>query len=183
MKLLLGFYPFLCFFCLFVVCFVFSFLIHKETRGYKFSCYKMSFQLELSITITFHRLGKISLAFTFHEWDCGDPVLCFVILCIQISQMLSQGTAAWVDIWRREWELRICMYPCSLNSFLKKLSKFEITSNFLVSLDKKHGASQASLIQGFGFPFQILSLSQQSVSSWGGDGNFVCQSHPENSWR
>lgn len=53
-------------------------------------------------------------------------------------------------------------------------SMFEITSNFLASLDEQRGASLfASRLR---FSFRIRSLSQQSVSS-GGDGNFVCQSH------
>lgn len=98
--------------------------------------------------------------------------------------MLSQGAAAWVDFLRRgcdrrEQELSICMYPCSLNWFLE--NKFEITCNVLVSLGTKHGGSLFA--SGLGLPFQIPSLSQQSLSSQGGDGNFVYRSHPENSSR
>lgn len=112
--------------------------------GYKFSCHKICFQLQLRVTITCHRLGRISPAFTFGEaglWG-SSALLCH--RCLHISQMLSQGTAAWVNIGRRgcerrERELGICMYPYSWNWFLE--SKLEIGSDFLVSLDKKRGAS------------------------------------------
>lgn len=113
--------------------------------GYKFGCCKICFQLELSVTITFDRLGDISLAFPFHDvgfWG-SSALLCHP--CVWISQMLSQGTAAWLDILRgvcerREGELRICVYPCSLNWYLE--DKFEITSDCLVSWATERGASQ-----------------------------------------
>lgn len=112
--------------------------------GYKFSCHKICFQLQLRVTITCHSLGRISPAFTFGEAGLWGSSALLCLLSLHVSQMLSQGTAAWVNIWRRgcerrERELGICMYPYSWNWFLE--SKLEIGSDFLRSLDKKRGAS------------------------------------------
>lgn len=140
---------------------------------HKFSCFLICFKYNNYFSQTWKNSSSL-----YMSWRGILRIQCFALSSVYTdpSQMLSQGTAAWVDILgrgceRREWELRICMYPCSFNCFLE--NKFEITFNFLLSLGTKRGAF---LLQGLASHFKSVAwVSSQSVH---GEEMVICVSVP-----